>query len=61
MSDASSLLSALLFINLDVENEARMYLNPRAANRLTHYHVDQIFDFSTPPSLLIDDFAYDDY
>jgi hypothetical protein len=61
LSDASSLLSGLLFINLDAEEEAWLFLNPRAANKFTRYQVDQMFDFSPPSWLLVDDFAYDDY
>jgi hypothetical protein len=34
VGEASSLLSALLFIDLDVQNHASMYLDPRATNDL---------------------------
>ena len=60
LSEASRLLSALLFINID-NDEAALFLNPRATHPLTRYHVLQIFDFAPPLSMMIDDFIHDDY
>ena len=60
VSDASRLLSALLFLNIDTGG-GDLFLNPRATHRLTRDHVSQIFDFAEPVDLGIDDFAHDDY
>jgi hypothetical protein len=60
VADAVRLISGLMFINLDKE-EAWFFLNPRATHRLTKSHVEQIFDFSQPSYLAVDDFAHDDY
>lgn len=59
LCDASSLLSALLFVDLQTD-QARLYLNPRATNKLTRYHVEQIFDFNPIPAF-VDDFGHDNY
>ena len=60
VSEASRLLSALLFLNVDTGG-GHLFLNPRATHRLTRDHVNQIFDFAEPVDLGIDDFAHDDY
>lgn len=60
LSEASSLLSGLLFLNIDTDG-GWLFLNPRATHRLTRYHVEQMFDFRLPPDLGYDDFAHDDY
>lgn len=61
VSDAASLLSGILFLNLDKPNEAWLYTNPRAKHRLSEYHLEQMFDFHIPNYLGIDDFSYDNY
>lgn len=61
LGDASRLLSAMLFINLDCDDDARMFLNPRARHPLQSNHVEQLFDFVPLTFILIDDFAFDDY
>lgn len=61
VADAAKLVSGLMFINLDSDDDAWLFLNPRADHRLTRYHIEQIFDFTIPPSLGIDDFEHDDY
>jgi len=61
VADAAKLLSALLFIDLDKETTGWLFLNPRATHRLTKYHMDQIFGFLWPHSLVFDDFGYDNY
>lgn len=60
LSEASRLLSGLLFINVD-SGEAQLFLNPRATNPLTDQHVREIFDFTLPVDLAIDDFSNDNY
>ena len=60
LAEASRLLSAMLFINIDT-GIAELFLNPRAVNRLTDYHIKQIFDFTVPSDLRIEDFLHDDY
>jgi hypothetical protein len=60
LSEASRLLSALLFINIDA-GEAQLFLNPRATHRLTRNNVKQLFDFAEPPDLALDDFSHDHY
>lgn len=60
LADAAALLSALMFIDFG-SDEARLYLNPKARNQLTTYHIKQIFDFAPPVSMLIDDFQHDVY
>jgi len=60
LGDASRLLSAMLFICLD-DGDAQIFLNPRASNMLNSTHVQQLFDFAPPISLLVDDFAFDNY
>jgi len=60
VADAAELISALLFINLD-DDTAWLFSNPRARNVLTKYHIEQIFDFTIPINMGIDDFAYDNY
>jgi hypothetical protein len=60
IAQAAKLISGLLFLNLD-NDDAWLFLNPRATHSLTKYHVAQIFDFSAPNSLGIDDFADDNY
>ncbi len=57
---ASHLLSGLLFINID-NDDAWLFLNPRATHPLTRRHVELMFDFTIPVQLGVDDFAYDDY
>jgi len=52
LGNASSMLSALLFINLDKDEDAWMFLNPRAANKFTRDNVEQMFDFRPPAWLL---------
>lgn len=61
VADAAKLISGLLFINLDSQDDAWLFLNPRATYRVTKYHVEQIFDFTIPITLGIDDFEHDDY
>jgi len=60
VSDAAKLVSALLFINLD-NDEAWLFLNPRALHKITNYHIEQIFDFTAPIHMGIDDFEHDNY
>ncbi|MGO6747286.1 hypothetical protein ACCS93_33295 [Rhizobium ruizarguesonis] len=60
VADASKLLSGILFINLD-NDQSWLFLNPRAIHKLSQRHVDEIFDFSAPNTLGIDDFRHDDY
>lgn len=60
LGDASRLLSALLFVNID-KDEAWLYLNPRAKHPLGQEYFEEIFDFKLPYNLLIDNFEHDDY
>ena len=60
LGDASRLLSALLFINID-NDDACLYLNPRARHPLKREYFEEIFDFMLPHKLLIDDFEHDNY
>jgi len=60
IADAARLISGLLFINLD-NDEALLFLNPRATHPITQAHVEQTFDFTMPPRLGVDDFAHDNY
>lgn len=60
IGDAAKLISGLLFINLD-KDDAWLYLNPRATHVITDYHVQQLFNFSPPVNLGIDDFKHDNY
>jgi len=60
VADAAKLVSALLFINLD-NDEAWLFLNPRAEHKLTKYHIEQVFDFTIPVQMGIDDFENDNY
>ena len=60
LGDASRLLSALLFVNID-NGYAWLYINPRATHRLNRRYFEEIFDFMLPYELSIDDFEHDDY
>jgi len=60
VADAAKLVSGLLFINLD-DDGAWMFLNPRAQHKLNEYEIKQIFDFTPPVNMGIDDFKYDNY
>lgn len=60
IADAARLISGLLFINLD-NDVAWLFLNPRATHRVTRNHIEQMFDFTAPSHLGVDDFAYDNY
>lgn len=60
VADAAKLVSALLFINLDNEG-AWLFLNPRAEHKLTKYHIEQVFDFTIPVQMGIEDFLHDNY
>lgn len=61
LADAAKLVSRLLFINLDAQDDAWPFLSPRASHRLARYDIEQIFDFTVPVTLGIDDFEFDDY
>jgi hypothetical protein len=61
VADATKNLSSLMFINLDKEDDAWLFLNPRATHPLTKDCIEQIFDFNIPNTLGIDDFEHDDY
>ncbi|MFW2231664.1 hypothetical protein EHH54_16385 [Rhizobium leguminosarum] len=60
VADASKLLSAMLFVNVD-KDDGWLFLNPRATHKFTKNHVEHIFDFTIPVGLGIDDFRNDDY
>lgn len=66
VSDAAKLISGLMFIDLDKDakgsrDDGWLFINPRATNRLSKYHVDQLFDFMPPVGLGIDYFEHDNY
>lgn len=60
VAQAAKLISGLLFVNLE-SDAGWFFLNPRATHPLTRYSIEQIFDFTAPKGMGIDDFAYDDY
>ncbi len=62
VAHAAALVSALLFVDLDLAENARLFINPFAAQKFSRSHAMQIFDFDISKSIsLIDDFAHDCY
>ena len=60
LDQASQLLSGLLFLNF-ANDDAWLFLNPRASHPLKKDFVPQLFDFMLPREMTIDDFAHDNY
>jgi len=60
LNEASKLLSGILFVNFE-NDEAWLFLNPRAKHKLTRDHLDRIFDFMLLHIVYFDDFSHDDY
>lgn len=60
LDQASQLLSGLLFLNFANDN-AWLFLNPRAVHPLKKDRVPQLFDFMLPREMSIDDFFHDNY
>lgn len=60
LRDVAKLLSGVLLVNIQ-NNQSWLYTNPNAKNRLSRYHLEQIFDFAFSYNMDIDNFRHEYY